>query len=154
MRKIEETNDKEKSVLVTSQNTFNINQIEHLSRDSNGLSAFDSTQNNKDLQCEICNPPIYKRSGAIKLCEKCATENNHFATGLFENLRRHRRIVKLDRRCVNCWQSKTAAMMLPGSIICRVCAGELKTKGATARNYFIERAVNNFRKMLKGVAAL
>ncbi len=50
MRKINGTEPKEKSVPVTSRNTFDTNQIERLSGNSNGLSAFDSTKKMK-----ICN---------------------------------------------------------------------------------------------------
>ncbi len=38
--------------------------------------------------------------------------------------------------------------------ICRLCAGELKTKGATAQNNFVERVKANVGKFLKGGAAL
>lgn len=152
MRKINETNDTEKSVLVGDQNTFNINQIEHLAGDSNGLSAFDSTQNHKNLQCGKCNPPIYKRSGAIKLCANCEAEAAQTAAAFFDNFRQHRKVTRLDCYCFACSTPKSSAVMSKVLPICRCCAGELKSKNATAKNKIIALTLNNFLKKLKGGA--
>ncbi len=154
MRKINGTEPKEKSVPVTSRNTFDTNQIERLSGNSNGLSAFDSTQNSKDLQCEICNPPLHKPRGAMKFCQNCEAEAEQTATAFFDNFRRHRTVYKLNRYCFSCSEWKTEAVMSKQLQICRICAGELKTRGATARSNFIARTLNNFHKKLKGGATV
>jgi len=151
MRKINETNPNEKRVLAANQNPFDTNQIEYLAGNSNGLSVFDYAENNDKKQCNLCNPPISRPRGATELCANCEAEQKQSATNFFDNFRRHRKVIKLDRYCFACATPKSEARMSKIVPICRICAGELQAKGATAQNNFIARAVNNFHKKLKAV---
>ena len=114
------------------------------------FSISDSTENSQKTQCFKCNPPLHKPSGAMKLCPNCEAEAQQTATAFFDNFRRHRTVYKLDRYCFACNSPKSKAMMSKVLPICRGCAGELKLKGATAKNNFIARTLNNFHKKLKG----
>ncbi len=132
---------------------------EGLSRNQNQINAggiekhfdvFNYAENGNEKQCLKCNPPLHKLNGAIKLCANCEAERQETATAFFENFRRYRRVVRLDCYCFACNSPKSKAMMSKVLPICRGCAGELKLKGATAKNNFIARTLNNFHKKLKG----
>ena len=114
------------------------------------FDVFNYAENGNEKQCLKCNPPLHKLNGAIKLCANCEAERQETATAFFENFRRYRRVVSLDCYCFACNSPKSKAMMSKVLPICRGCAGELKSKGATAKNNFIARTLNNFHKKLKG----
>ncbi|MDQ3748663.1 MAG: hypothetical protein M3367_06585 [Acidobacteriota bacterium] len=116
----------------------------------NGFDVFNHTENSEKIQCDKCKPKNSKPSGVIKLCANCEAERKETATVFFDNFRRHCRVIKLDRFCFSCDTPKSSAMMSKVLPICRGCAGELKIKGATARNNFIARTLNNFHRKLKG----
>ncbi len=116
-----------------------------------GFDVFDSIENPQKIQCQKCNPTISKPHNPAKLCENCEAEQEQTATTFFDNFRRHRKVIKLDCFCFACGTPKSKSMMSKVLPICRTCAGELKTKGATAQSNFIARTLNNFHKKLKEV---
>ncbi len=113
------------------------------------FDVFDSTENGNEKQCYKCSPPLSEPRGKAKLCPNCEAEAKQTATAFFDNFRRHRTVYKLNRYCFSCSEWKTEAVMSKQLQICRICAGELKTRGATARSNFIARTLNNFHKKLK-----
>jgi len=131
---------------------------EGLSRNQNQINAggiekhfdvFNYAENGNEKQCQKCNPPLHKPSGAMKFCQNCEAEAEQTAQTFFSNFKKHRTIKKLDCRCGYCSKPKTAAMMSKRLPICRICENDLKSKGATAQNLFIARTLNNIHKKLK-----
>lgn len=154
MKELKEIETKEKSVSTANQNTFFINQFDVLARHSNGFDVLDYAQNIANLQCYKCNPAFVKPPGDLKLCEKCALETEQTENAFLDNFRRHRKVVKLDCFCFGCSNPKSSVMMSKVLPICRSCASEVQTKGAAARNNFINRAVNNFYRKLRRAAVV
>lgn len=152
MRKIDETEHKEKSVPVTSRNTFTVNQIEHLSGDSNGLSAFDFTQNSKDLQCEICNPPLQKERGTMKLCANCTARGERIGKQIFLHINRPRKVIRLQR-CFACNRCFALSKFSQYFGICKECLGN-RDEPIPMRRKFAARALNNIQKVLQGAMCL
>jgi len=111
----------------------------------------DSTENAQKIQCQNCNPPLNKPPGATELCVNCEAEQKQTAITFFDNFRRHRKIVRLDCWCYSCNQPKSSAMMSKSLPICRLCANEMKTKGATAQNNFVEKVKASVGRRLKAV---
>lgn len=116
----------------------------------NGFDISNNIENPEKIQCSKCSPPLSKPRGEIRLCGDCQAEAAQTATAFFDNFRQHHKVIVLDRFCFACNTAKSSAMMSKVLPICRGCAGELKLKGATAKNNFIARTLNNFHKKLKG----
>ncbi len=128
-------------------------KVIHAGGISKPFDVLNSNQHRSETQvfCDKCNPTTSKPNGVMKLCANCEAERQETATAFYDNFRRYRRIVKLDRHCFACNSPKSSAKMSKFLPICRGCAGELKLKGATARSNFIARTLNNFHKKLKEV---
>ncbi len=114
----------------------------------------DSIENAQKIQCCKCNPPLSEPRGKAKLCPNCEAEQKQTAITFFDNFRRHRKIVRLDCWCYSCNQPKSSAMMSKSLPICRLCANEMKIKGATAQNNFVEKVKASVGRRLKAVVAL
>ncbi len=142
-------NQKEKTGTAATVTSFKPKTYINVGTDNKCFGISDSTENTQKIQCQKCNPPLNKPPGATELCANCEAEEKQTATAFFDNFRRHRTVYKLNRYCFSCSEWKTEAMMSKQLQICRICAGELKTRGATARSNFIARTLNNFHKKLK-----
>ena len=150
MRKIDGTSQKEKRVLTANQNPFNENQFESLGGNSNKFFILNYAEKDQKLQCQLCGEIT---TGAT-LCPDCEAEQNRRRTEIVNLFTTPPKIIKLTARCFSCNRAMTAARMASGRIICRTCAGELKTKGATARNNFVEKVKANVGRFLKEVSAI
>lgn len=142
--------NKKKTQRVTTEGLSKNRNFNNAGSIAKCFDIFDFTEKRQEIQCQKCNPLISKPSGAVKLCANCEAESKETATVFFDNFRQHRRIIKLNRYCFACSSPKSEAMMSKVLPICSGCAGELRAKGATARNNFIARTLNNFHKKLKG----
>ncbi len=120
--------------------------------DNKCFGISDSTENVEKVQCQKCNPPLSKLRGAFRPCADCRNETERTATAFFDNFRRHRKVIPLDRFCDNCEKPKTSAMMSKRFSICRQCADKLKTTTGAAHNRIIAQILNNIHKRLKTVA--
>lgn len=80
-----------------------------------------------------------------------AINEEKFQTNLAAHLARHKTVRRLVR-CHGCNKSKSPLKMTVYATICRQCVQSLRTKGAAARNNFIERAKSNVGKFLRRVA--
>lgn len=149
-----ETDNKEKEVTGTSRNLKTRNHNEYLAGDSQAISALHYAEIAEKIQCEICFPAAYKPGKTTKLCPTCKTKQENRKDGLLNLLTTPAKIIKLTARCFSCNRGLTPARMASGAIICRTCAKDLRTKGATAQNNFVERVKANVGKFLKEVVAI
>ena len=105
----------------------------------------------KQPECAICIPQIGEP--ALRLCKDCTATQNRLETELTAHLSRPRKVYRLHK-CAACQKAVTPAKFSRDWGICKSCVSEIVSKSKIARSNFVERAVNNFRKMLKGVVAL
>jgi ribosomal protein L37AE/L43A len=119
-----------------------------------GFDVFNHNENVPKTQCSLCNPTLSKPCGAARLCPTCESAQEKRKAELTEMLTTPPTVKRLDRRCFACNRGLTPSRMASGSIICRPCADELRTKGATAQNNFVEKVKANVGRFLKGVVAL
>ena len=120
------------------------------------FDVFDYAEKTSETQvdCLLCSPQIGKVSTAnLKLCGSCTATQNRLESELIAHLSKPRKIIRLHR-CASCQKTVTATKFSRDWAICKSCVSEVVNKSKIARSNFVERAVNNFRKMLKGVAAL
>ncbi len=151
MRQATGISQNEKSVSGATENTLNENRFNALGGDSNGLSVFDYAESPEKLQCPLCCPTV---SGAAKLCPDCQAEQDRRRGEIVQLFTTPFKVIKLTARCFSCNRGMSAARMSSGRVICRTCADELKTKGATARNNFVEKVKANVGRFLKEVASV
>lgn len=133
--------------LSRNQNQINASGIEK------HFDVFNYAENGNEKQCYKCSPPLSEPRGKAKLCPNCEAEQKQAAITFFDNFRRHRKIVRLDCWCYSCNQPKSSAMMSKSLPICRLCANEMKTKGVTAQNNFVEKVKASVGRRLKAVVA-
>lgn len=120
----------------------------------NGFDVFNHNENVPKTQCSLCHPTLSKPCGVVRLCPTCESAQEKRKVELTEMLTTPLTVRRLDRRCFACNRGLTPSRMASGSIICRPCADELRTKGATAQNNFVEKVKANVGRFLKGVVAL
>ncbi len=154
MQKQNRTNGNEKSVLGGIQNASGRNQFDALGGNSNGLSVFNYAENASKVQCDLCRPAAYKSNKQVKLCPPCQTAQEERASELAHALTTPPKVVRLGCRCFSCNRGLTPARMAAGSVICRTCASDLKSKGATAQNLFVEKVKANVGRFLREVSAI
>ncbi len=119
-----------------------------------GFDVFNHNENVPKTQCSLCHPTLSKPCGVARLCPTCESAQEKRKAELTEMLTTPPTVRRLDRRCFACNRGLTPSRMASGSIICRPCADELRTKGATAQNNFVEKVKANVGRFLKGVVAL
>jgi hypothetical protein len=112
-----------------------------------------TTATQKQYVCSICNPSTEKGCSAAKLCAECAAKSETMTAAIFGTFAKDRKPVRLHQ-CSGCRRSVTPAKFSRDWGICKICVAGIQEKSKAARSNFIARTVNNFHKMLKGVAAL
>lgn len=123
---------------------------------SNAFDVFNSKQNRSETQtiCDLCRPNLQtKTSSTARLCPNCTAAQNRLESELLAQLIKPRKIIRLHR-CSGCWRCVTPLKFSRDWGICKSCVADVQEKSKLARSNFIERAVNNFRKMLQGVVTL
>jgi Zn finger protein HypA/HybF involved in hydrogenase expression len=128
--------------------------------ESNNLISFGGNQNGFDIsdyaenqtktqaECALCNPQIsVNRKPAANLCGNCATAQMRLEAELLGHLSKPRKIIRLHR-CAACQKSVTPARFSRDWGICKSCVADIVSKSKLARSNFVERAVNNFRKIV------
>lgn len=147
-------NGKEKAAVVAAALNQKINSIAGGKETIFGFLNYAEKLNETQAECPLCNPKTRKISTAnLKLCGNCTATQNRLEAELLAHLSKPRKIIRLHR-CASCQKTVTAAKFSRDWAICKSCVSEVVSKSKIARSNFVERAVNNFRKMLKGVAAL
>lgn len=121
---------------------------------NNAFDVFDFTQKVENSQqvCFACNP-LVKNQDVAKLCAEHRAETNALATAIFGQFAPNRKAVRLHQ-CSDCRRCITPSKFSRDWGICKSCVADVQEKSKIARSNFITRTVNNFHKMLKGVAAL
>jgi len=122
---------------------------------NNAFDVFNyaKTTTEKQQHCAVCNPLPRKSRDAAKLCDECAAKTETLATTIFGTFAQNRKAVRLHQ-CSGCRRCVTPAKFSRDWGICKFCVADVQEKSKAARSNFIARTVNNFHKMLKGVAAL
>lgn len=133
-----------------NQNTFLITGGE-----SKGFDFSDVTENTAKTQpeCDLCNPQINRCGSMLQLCEECTAAQTRLETELLAEIAKPRKAFRLHR-CSGCQRCVTPAKFSRGWGIYKVCVADVLSKSKLARSHFINRAVNNFHRMLKGVSTL
>jgi len=147
-----QTNEKAAAGAIRNGSESNLNLT--LDGKFKGFDVFNYAEGATKTQCCLCHPTLSKPCGVVRLCPTCESAQEKRKVELTEMLTTPLAVRRLDRRCFACNRGLTLSRMASGSIICRPCVDELRTKGATAQNNFVEKVKANVGRFLKGVVAL
>lgn len=104
--------------------------------------------------CDLCSPKSQIKSGVpVELCSNCTAAQIRLESELLAQFIRPRKVIRLHR-CSGCQRCVTPSRFSRDWGICKSCVADAQSKSKLAQSNFIERAVNNFRKSLRGVVAL
>lgn len=118
--------------------------------------VFDYAEKREKTQaiCDLCQPNFTgKQNKPPILCDGCTATQEKLEAEILIEISRPRKVIRLHR-CAACQNPVIPAKFSRDWGICKSCVADVLNKSKLARSNFIERAVNNFRRMLKGVAAI